>query len=64
MSLIKSIYLSFYRFLEIAVGSSHCAAVGRGGDCFVWGDGDAGQLGLGECMLQIHCLNDVDVSYI
>lgn len=20
----------------------------RGGDCFVWGDGDAGQLGLGD----------------
>ena len=34
--------------LEIALGSSHCVAVGRGGDCFVWGDGDAGQLGLGN----------------
>lgn len=41
-----------YIFIEVAVGSSHCVAVGRGGDCFVWGDGDAGQLGLGtplEC---------------
>jgi E3 ubiquitin-protein ligase HERC4 len=30
------------------VGSSHAMAIGRGGDCFVWGDGDSGQLGLGE----------------
>jgi alpha-tubulin suppressor-like RCC1 family protein len=30
------------------MGSSHNIAVGRGGDCFVWGDGDAGQLGLGK----------------
>ena len=32
----------------IAVGSSHCVACGRSGDCFVWGDNDAGQLGLGS----------------
>ena len=32
----------------ISIGSSHSIAVGRGGDCFVWGDGDAGQLGLGR----------------
>jgi alpha-tubulin suppressor-like RCC1 family protein len=32
----------------ISIGSSHSVAVGRGGDCFVWGDGDAGQLGLGK----------------
>lgn len=30
------------------MGSSHNIAVGRGGDCFVWGDGDSGQLGLGK----------------
>lgn len=30
------------------MGSSHTIAVGRGGDCFVWGDGDSGQLGLGS----------------
>ena len=29
-------------------GSSHGIAIGKGGDCFVWGDGDAGQLGLGD----------------
>lgn len=23
----------------VALGSSHCLALGRGGDCFVWGDG-------------------------
>lgn len=33
---------------SVVVGSSHCLAVGRGGDCFVWGDGDSGQLGLGN----------------
>ena len=32
----------------VSIGSSHCIAVGRGGDCFVWGDGDSGQLGLGK----------------
>ena len=31
--------------LSAVVGSSHCMAMGAGGDCFVWGDGDAGQLG-------------------
>jgi hypothetical protein len=34
--------------IQIAVGSSHCLAIGKGGDCFVWGDGDSGQLGLGN----------------
>lgn len=33
---------------DVAVGSSHCLALGRGGDCFVWGDNEAGQLGLGN----------------
>jgi len=32
----------------IGTGSSHNLAVGKGGDCFVWGDGDSGQLGLGD----------------
>lgn len=32
----------------VTVGSSHCLALGKGGDCFVWGDNDAGQLGLGD----------------
>lgn len=34
--------------VSISIGSSHCLAVGKGGDCFVWGDGDVGQLGLGN----------------
>ena len=34
--------------ISITIGSSHCLAVGKGGDCFVWGDGDVGQLGLGN----------------
>lgn len=40
--------LSGEECVAVVSGSSHCLAVGRGGDCFVWGDGDAGQLGLGD----------------
>ena len=36
---------------QVSVGSSHNLAVGRGGDCFVWGDADSGQLGLGVPMV-------------
>lgn len=32
----------------VVVGFSHCMAMGKGGDCFVWGNGDVGQLGLGD----------------
>eukprot|EP01038_Epipyxis_sp_PR26KG_P010246 gene10246-13782_t len=32
----------------VVSGSSHSLALGRGGDCFVWGDGTTGQLGLGN----------------
>mmetsp|Transcript_17287 Transcript_17287/g.29025 ORF Transcript_17287/g.29025 Transcript_17287/m.29025 type:complete len:529 (+) Transcript_17287:31-1617(+) len=39
---------------EIKVGSSHNVAVGRGGDCFVWGDGESGQLGLGQLVHKPH----------
>jgi alpha-tubulin suppressor-like RCC1 family protein len=34
--------------VSIGVGGSHALACGKGGDCFVWGDGDSGQLGLGS----------------
>ena len=34
--------------VSVSVGLSHVMASGKGGDCFVWGDGDAGQLGLGS----------------
>ena len=34
--------------IAVVVGASHCMALGKGGDCFVWGDNDAGQLGLGD----------------
>lgn len=27
---------------------SHCIALGRGGDCFVWGENDTGQLGMND----------------
>lgn len=33
---------------EVRAGGAHRIAVGRGGDCFVWGDGSVGQLGLGD----------------
>ena len=33
---------------QVSVGQSHCIACATGGDCFVWGDGTAGQLGLGD----------------
>ena len=32
----------------VAVGASHCLAGGASGDCFVWGNNDAGQLGVGS----------------
>lgn len=34
--------------ISVVVGSSHCMALGKGGDCFVWGDNDSGQLGVGD----------------
>eukprot|EP00605_Chrysophyceae_sp_TOSAG23-4_P000295 GSChrysophyteH1.ASY1.ANO1.340.1 assembled CDS len=34
--------------VKVAVGSSHALACGKGGDCFCWGDGESGQLGLGD----------------
>lgn len=40
--------LSGEEIVGVDPGSSHGLAVGKGGDCFVWGDGDAGQLGLGD----------------
>jgi alpha-tubulin suppressor-like RCC1 family protein len=40
----------------VVLGSSHCMALGRGGDVFVWGDNDSGQLGLG------HFTNQITVS--
>jgi hypothetical protein len=33
---------------QLAMGLSHCMAAAEGGDCFVWGDGNVGQLGLGH----------------
>ena len=33
---------------HISVGLSHNLACDKGGDCFVWGHGDTGQLGLGN----------------
>jgi alpha-tubulin suppressor-like RCC1 family protein len=40
--------LSGEECIQVAVGSSHCLACALGGDTFVWGDGNAGQLGLGH----------------
>lgn len=44
--------LSGEEILTVTVGLSHCMAVGKGGDVFVWGDGHSGQLGLGD--LELH----------
>lgn len=33
---------------QVAIGLSHNISCATGGDCFVWGDGIAGQLGLGD----------------
>jgi alpha-tubulin suppressor-like RCC1 family protein len=33
--------------VRVTVGSSHAVALSKGGDVYVWGRGDAGQLGLG-----------------
>jgi alpha-tubulin suppressor-like RCC1 family protein len=33
--------------VRVSVGSSHAVALSKGGDVYVWGRGDAGQLGLG-----------------
>lgn len=40
--------LSGEECVQVAVGASHCLACAQGGDCFVWGDGICGQLGLGH----------------
>ena len=34
--------------MQISVGSSHASAVSKGGDCYVWGYGKCGALGLGN----------------
>ena len=33
---------------QVAIGQSHVLACATGGDCFIWGDGTCGQLGLGD----------------
>jgi alpha-tubulin suppressor-like RCC1 family protein len=40
--------LSGEECIQVAIGASHCLACAQGGDCFVWGDGTCGQLGLGH----------------
>ena len=34
--------------VQISIGSSHASAVSKGGDCYVWGYGKCGALGLGN----------------
>lgn len=34
--------------IEVAIGGTHGAACSDGGDCYVWGTGQYGQLGLGD----------------
>ncbi|CAM9406324.1 unnamed protein product [Hapterophycus canaliculatus] len=33
---------------QVQAGSSHCLGASKGGDLYVWGRGDSGQLGLGD----------------
>ena len=47
--------------VDVRIGSSHALGVGKGGDCFVWGDGDSGQLGLGN--LEHHHVVAVNNSF-
>ena len=42
--------LSGEEVVSMSVGLSHCMAVGKGGDLFIWGDGHSGQLGLGDLL--------------
>ncbi|CAN0338288.1 unnamed protein product, partial [Discosporangium mesarthrocarpum] len=34
--------------VQVAMGASHALGISCGGDCYVWGQGNCGQLGLGE----------------
>lgn len=47
--------------IHISSGLSHNLACGKGGDCFVWGHGDSGQLGLGN--MQHHLTVAVNNSF-
>ncbi|GMI03818.1 hypothetical protein TrLO_g11018 [Triparma laevis f. longispina] len=38
---------------QVSVGSSHACAVSKGGDCYVWGYGKCGALGLGNFKNQL-----------
>jgi len=53
--------LSGEEIVDVQAGSSHALGVGKGGDCFVWGDGDSGQLGLG--VLEHHHVVAVNNSF-
>lgn len=37
-----------YLRMQVQAGSSFCLAASKGGDLYVWGRGDSGQLGLGD----------------
>jgi alpha-tubulin suppressor-like RCC1 family protein len=39
--------------VQVSVGSSHASAVSKGGDCYVWGYGKCGALGLGNFKNQL-----------
>lgn len=40
------------RVCQVAIGSQHVAAITNAGDLYTWGNGEAGQLGLGDFGLQ------------
>ena len=34
--------------MDLDIGDAHAMCASKGGDCFVWGSGDSGQLGEGK----------------
>jgi len=50
--LVESLRASGAKICQVAMGSKHVVAVTRSGDLYTWGDGAAGQLGLGNFGVQ------------
>eukprot|EP00301_Raphidiophrys_heterophryoidea_P000217 c10111_g1_i1.p1 GENE.c10111_g1_i1~~c10111_g1_i1.p1 ORF type:complete len:1558 (-),score=413.61 c10111_g1_i1:192-4817(-) len=51
-NLVKSLVDNKAKICQVAVGAHHVVAVTRSGDMYSWGDGSAGQLGLGNFGMQ------------
>jgi len=53
-NLVQAFVGSAERVCQIAIGGSHVVAVTNAGDLYTWGDGAAGQLGLGDFGMEQH----------